>query len=60
MRVCMKKIFIIGVGFTGIELAKMLILEGKSVVLVDNDSERVRHASDQLDLHGCCRQRKRS
>lgn len=45
----MKKIFIIGAGFTGIELAKMLILEGKSVVLIDNDSERVRHASDQLD-----------
>lgn len=43
------KIFIIGAGFTGIELARMLSLEGRSVVLVDSDAEKVRQASDQLD-----------
>ena len=43
------KIFIIGAGFTGKQLAKSLVLEGNSVVLIDNDPERVRHASDQLD-----------
>lgn len=43
------KIFIIGAGFTGMQLARTLILEGNNVVLMDNDSERVRHASDQLD-----------
>ena len=43
------KVFIIGAGFTGIELARMLSLEGRTVVLIDSDAERVRQASDQLD-----------
>ncbi len=42
-------IFIIGAGFTGMQLAKMLVLERNKVVLIDNDAERVRHASDALD-----------
>ena len=41
--------FIIGAGFTGIQLAKMLVLERNKVVLIDNDAEKVRHASDALD-----------
>lgn len=45
----MKKIFIVGGGFTGVQLAKMLALEGKHVVLIDNNAERVRSASDQID-----------
>ncbi len=45
----MKSIFVIGAGFTGIELSRMLIRAGKRVTLIDNDPERVRHASDQLD-----------
>ncbi|MBO7684341.1 MAG: NAD-binding protein [Kiritimatiellae bacterium] len=43
------KIFIIGAGFTGMQLARALVLERNDVVLIDNDAERVRYASDQLD-----------
>ena len=42
-------IFITGAGFTGMQLAKMLVLERNKVVLIDNDAEKVRHASDALD-----------
>ena len=42
-------IFVIGAGFTGMQLAKMLVLERNKVVLIDNDAEKVRHASDELD-----------
>ena len=42
-------IFIIGAGFTGMQLAKMLVLERNKVVLIDNDAEKVRNASDELD-----------
>ena len=42
-------IFIIGAGFTGMQLAKKLVLEHNKVVLIDNDAERVRNASDALD-----------
>lgn len=43
------KVFLVGAGFTGIALARTLVAEKNSVVLIDNDAERVRHASDQLD-----------
>ena len=43
------KIFIVGAGFTGTQLARALVLERNNVVLVDNDPARVREASDQLD-----------
>ena len=43
------KVFIIGAGFTGTQLARTLLLERNDVVLIDNDPERVRDASDQLD-----------
>ena len=43
------RIFVIGAGFTGMQLAKELIAEKNDVVLVENDAERVRHAVDQLD-----------
>ena len=42
-------LFIIGAGFTGMQLAKMLVLERNKVVLIDRDAEKVRHASDALD-----------
>lgn len=42
-------IFIVGAGFTGTQLAKMLVMERNKVVLIDNDVEKVRHASDALD-----------
>ena len=38
------KVFIIGAGFTGIELARTLVAEKNGVVLIDRDPERVRHA----------------
>ena len=43
------KAVIIGAGFTGVQLAKELVAVSDEVVLVDNDAEVVRHASDQLD-----------
>jgi trk system potassium uptake protein len=43
------RIVIIGAGFTGIQLAKRLVNGKNDVVLVDNDEETVRHASNRLD-----------
>ncbi|MBQ0050860.1 MAG: NAD-binding protein [Treponema sp.] len=43
------KIVIIGAGFTGTQLAKRLINGKNDVVLIDNDEEVVRHASNRLD-----------
>lgn len=43
------KIVIVGAGFTGVQLARRLINEKNEVVLIDNDEETVRHASNSLD-----------
>ena len=43
------KIVIIGAGFTGTQLAKRLINGKNDVVLIDNDEETVRHATNRLD-----------
>lgn len=43
------KIVIIGAGFTGVQLAKRLINGKNDVVLIDNNEEIVRHASNRLD-----------
>lgn len=43
------KIVIIGAGFTGTQLAKRLINGKNDVVLIDNDEETIRHASNRLD-----------
>lgn len=43
------RIIIIGAGFTGTQLAKRLINGKNDVVLIDNDEEVVRHASNRLD-----------
>ena len=43
------KIVIIGAGFTGTQLAKRLVNGKNDVVLIDNDEETVRHASNRLD-----------
>ncbi len=42
-------IVIIGAGFTGVQLARRLINEKNEVVLIDNNEEVVRHASNSLD-----------
>ncbi|MBR1911383.1 MAG: NAD-binding protein [Treponema sp.] len=44
-------IVIIGAGFTGIQLAKRLISEKNNVVLIDNNEDIVRHASNRLDCN---------
>ena len=43
------KVFIIGAGFTGGQLARTLVAEGCHVVLIDRDPERVRQARNKLD-----------
>lgn len=48
------RIVIVGAGFTGVQLAKLLINEKNQVALVDNDEETTRHASNQLDCTVTC------
>ena len=48
------RIVIVGAGFTGIQLAKLLINEKNQVAVVDNDENTIRHASNQLDCTVMC------
>lgn len=48
------KIVIVGAGFTGVQLAKLLINEKNQVSIVDNDPETIRHASNFLDCTVLC------
>lgn len=48
------RIVIVGAGFTGVQLAKLLINEKNQVALIDNDEETTRHASNQLDCTVTC------
>ena len=43
------RIVIVGAGFTGIQLAKLLINEKNNVTIIDNDEEQMRHVSNRLD-----------
>ncbi|MBQ9237701.1 MAG: Trk system potassium transporter TrkA [Treponema sp.] len=43
------RLVIVGGGFTGVQLAKLLIAEKNLVTLIDNDEDIARHASNQLD-----------
>lgn len=43
------RIVIVGAGFTGIQLAKVLINEKNQVSIIDNDEETLRHAENLLD-----------
>lgn len=45
------KIVIIGAGFTGVQLAKLLVNEKNDVTLIDNDEEVMRHVSNRLDCN---------
>lgn len=47
-------IVIVGAGFTGVQLAKLLINEKNTVSLIDNNEETTRHASNQLDCTVVC------
>ena len=42
-------IVIVGAGFTGVQLARLLINEKNQVTVIDNDEDVIRHASNQLD-----------
>ena len=46
------KIFIIGAGFTGMQLARALVLERNNVILIDTDPERAGRARRLHGLHG--------
>ena len=48
------KIVIVGAGFTGIQLAKLLINEKNEVALIDNNEETIRHAQNLLDCTVIC------
>ncbi len=43
------RIVIVGAGFTGVQLARLLINEKNQVTVIDNDEDVIRHASNQLD-----------
>ena len=43
------RIVIVGAGFTGIQLAKLLISEKNEVAIIDNNEETMRHAANFLD-----------
>ncbi len=48
------KIVIVGAGFTGLQLAKLLINEKNEVAIVDNDDHTIRHAQNILDCTVVC------
>lgn len=48
------RIVIVGAGFTGVQLAKLLINEKNQVALIDNNENIIRHASNQLDCTVIC------
>lgn len=45
------KIVIVGAGFTGVQLAKLLINEKNDVIVIENNEEIARHVSNQLDCN---------
>jgi len=51
-RITSKNYIILGAGKRGIGLARQLIAEGKNVVLLDSDSERIEQAVSRLDCLG--------
>lgn len=44
-----EKIIIVGAGFVGTQLARTLAQEGKDVVLIDRDADKVREVGNQID-----------
>ncbi len=50
------KVIVVGAGFTGEQLARVLVAEGDDVRLVERDHDKARHAANMLDctvLEGC-------
>lgn len=48
------RIVIVGAGFTGVQLAKLLINEKNQVAIIDNNENTIRHVSNQLDCTVIC------
>lgn len=48
------RIIIVGAGFTGIQLAKLLINEKNQITIIDNNEDTIRHASNSLDCTVMC------
>lgn len=48
------KIIIVGAGFTGIQLARLLVNEKNQVTLIDNNEDTIRHASNMVDTAVIC------
>lgn len=48
------KIVIVGAGFTGVQLAKLLVYEKNQVAIIDNNEDVIRHISTQLDCSILC------
>lgn len=48
------RIVIVGAGFTGVQLAKLLVNEKNAVTLIDNDEDTIRHASNTVDCAVLC------
>ena len=48
------RIVIVGAGFTGVQLARLLINEKNQVAIIDNDEDTIRHAGNQLDCTVMC------
>lgn len=44
-----EKIIIVGAGFVGTQLAKTLVQDGRSVVLIDRDADKVHEVANQID-----------
>ena len=43
------KTIVVGAGFTGVQLARALIVDGHRVTLIDRDPDRVRDIGNLLD-----------
>ena len=43
------KVIIVGAGFVGMQLARTLVAEGRDVVLIDKDADRVREAGHSIE-----------
>ena len=48
------KIVIVGAGFTGVQLAKLLVSEKNQVAVIENDEDNARHVSNQVDCTVLC------
>lgn len=48
------RIVIVGAGFTGVQLAKLLVNERNQVAIIDNNENTIRHVSNQLDCTVMC------